>query len=266
MSIATEIQRLQQAKADIKAAIEEKGVNVGDGTIDTYAEKIDEISGSSGDYEQGYEDGKNSVVNVGRFCRTITFTNLNLFGTKEVVLNLDNALLLAETFRRSVTDYFGYVPNETVEHITINCPNKIISMSYFCAGEQNSIEQKLKHITLNVDTQNAKSWNYAFRYAKSVEIIDGNPLDFSSTTNVTRMFDFCTALKEMRFAPNTLKLSITIPNSPNLSTDTIRSIIDGLADLTGGTAQTLTLHATVGGKLTDEQKATITAKNWELVY
>ena len=45
MSVATEIQRLQQAKADIKSAIEEKGVTVGDGTIDTYAEKIGEISG-----------------------------------------------------------------------------------------------------------------------------------------------------------------------------------------------------------------------------
>ena len=173
------------------------------------------VGGGGGDYDQGYEDGKNSVVNVGRFCRTITFTNLNIFGTKEVVLNLDNALLLEETFRRSVTNYFGYVPNETVEHITINCPNKIISMYYFCAGEYDSIEQKLKHITLNVDTQNAKNWNYAFRYVKSVEIIDGNPFDFSSATSVTRMFDQCTALKEMRFAPNTLKLSITIPNSPS---------------------------------------------------
>lgn len=45
MSIANEIQRLQSAKADIKSAIEQKGVTVGDGTIDTYAEKISEISG-----------------------------------------------------------------------------------------------------------------------------------------------------------------------------------------------------------------------------
>ena len=44
MSIATEIERLQTAKANIKAAIENKGVTVGDGTIDNYAEKIGEIS------------------------------------------------------------------------------------------------------------------------------------------------------------------------------------------------------------------------------
>ena len=42
MSIDLEIQRLQTAKADIKTAIEEKGVQVGDGLIDTYAEKISE--------------------------------------------------------------------------------------------------------------------------------------------------------------------------------------------------------------------------------
>lgn len=47
MSVASEISRLQNAKADIKTSIENKGVTVGDGTIDTYASKIDEISTSS---------------------------------------------------------------------------------------------------------------------------------------------------------------------------------------------------------------------------
>lgn len=53
------------SKADIKSAIENKGVTVGDGTIDTYAEKIGEIeTGGSGDYEQGYEDGKSEEYNI----------------------------------------------------------------------------------------------------------------------------------------------------------------------------------------------------------
>lgn len=265
MSIANEIQRLQSAKADIKSAIENKGVTVGDGTIDTYAQKISEISsGGSGDYEQGFEDGKNSVVDVARYCQRITFTNLNLFGTKEVVLNLDNAFTFYEMLRRSGVSSLGFTPNETVEHITINCPTKIVSMYYFCAGEPNFEENTLKHITLNVDTQKVEGWNYCFRYAKSIEIIDGMPLDFSSTKNITRPFDQCVSLKEIRFAPNTLALSLSIPNSPLLSDLSIQSIIDGLA--TVDTAQTITLHATVGAKLTDTQKATITAKNWTLVY
>lgn len=58
MSVADEITRLQTAKADIKAVIEEKGVTVGDGTIDTYAEKINEIQGGGGgSFDEGYEEG-----------------------------------------------------------------------------------------------------------------------------------------------------------------------------------------------------------------
>lgn len=47
-TLSTEIARLTQAKADIKAAIEAKGVTVGNGTIDTYASKIGEISSGGG--------------------------------------------------------------------------------------------------------------------------------------------------------------------------------------------------------------------------
>ena len=43
MSIANEITRLQNAKTSIKTSIENKGVIVGDGTLDTYASKIDAI-------------------------------------------------------------------------------------------------------------------------------------------------------------------------------------------------------------------------------
>lgn len=48
MSIADEITRLQNAKTSIKMAIENKGVTVGNGTIDTYASKINEITVGGG--------------------------------------------------------------------------------------------------------------------------------------------------------------------------------------------------------------------------
>lgn len=44
MSIATDITRITNAKTAIKAAIEEKGVSVGDGKIDSFAEKIAQIA------------------------------------------------------------------------------------------------------------------------------------------------------------------------------------------------------------------------------
>ena len=49
MSIVSQISRLKNAKSSIKTAIENKGVTVGSGTIDTYASKIDEIN-TEGDY------------------------------------------------------------------------------------------------------------------------------------------------------------------------------------------------------------------------
>ena len=63
MSIASEISRLQQAKADIKTAIENKGVTVpSDATLDDYANLVDSISGGGGgvDWEsiaRGMTDG-----------------------------------------------------------------------------------------------------------------------------------------------------------------------------------------------------------------
>lgn len=49
MSIASELQRLQQAKADIIEAIEAQGVTVPEGsTLDELAELIDEIEGGGG--------------------------------------------------------------------------------------------------------------------------------------------------------------------------------------------------------------------------
>lgn len=49
MSIADQIERIKAAKEAIKTAIEGKGVIVGNGTIDTYADKIGEIEVGGGD-------------------------------------------------------------------------------------------------------------------------------------------------------------------------------------------------------------------------
>ena len=260
MSIAQEIQRIQSAKANIKSAIEQKGVTVGDGTIDTYAAKISEISGGgSGDYEQGFEDGKNSVVDLGKLCSVIAFNNLNLFGKSEIVLNLDNVINLNNAFSPSVE-------NITVEDITINCKNTFTGQNinglFNCTSSFN--DRKLKRIILNFDTSLCTHFNNLCYNRFALETIGGIPLDFTSAIQINQPFRNCTALKELRIKPNTIKINFGIQYTPNLSTDTIQSIIDGLA--TVDTAQTLTLHSTVGAKLTDAQKATITSKNWELVY
>ena len=72
MSIASEIQRLQTAKTDIKTAIEAKGVTVpSSATIDTYDDYVSQISGGGGGLTQDvsgtpYCSGVDQVVDVQR--------------------------------------------------------------------------------------------------------------------------------------------------------------------------------------------------------
>lgn len=90
-------------------------------------------------------------------------------------------------------------------------------------------------------------------------------INITGATDVAYMFYVCRALEEIRFE-GTIERSLSFAHSSNLSADSVQSIIDHLKDLTGATAQTLTFHATVGGKLTQAQKDAISAKNWTLVY
>ena len=86
-----------------------------------------------------------------------------------------------------------------------------------------------------------------------------------STPFVATTFAWSSNLKNIEIE-GTIGKSLDFVNSHSLSTESVQSIIDHLKDLTGQTAQTLTLHVSVGGRLTAEQKAAITAKNWTLVY
>ena len=119
MSIANEIQRLQSAKADIKSAIEEKGVTVGDGTIDIYAEKISEISVgsgaslptnideiSSGTWTQATSLSTSGVLDI---AHGLTDTPDVIVITSNI-LDLDaiNSNILAYMFYEGICQSFGY--------------------------------------------------------------------------------------------------------------------------------------------------------------
>ena len=222
MSIATEIQRLQSAKADIKAAIEEKGVVVGDGTIDTYAEKINEISVGGGDNH--YDTFWDSYQNNG---------NRTDYG---------NA-------------FYGAGWNDT----TFN-PKYTITIA---SGSQIFASANMTEINVDI-LLNCASWQLAFNQNRSIVtvkkiILARNNIEFDRT------FQYCTNLTNITFE-GVIGKSISFTHSSSLSEESVQNIIECLADLTGGTAQTLTVHNYVGTKLTDTQKAIITSKNWILVY
>lgn len=91
-------------------------------------------------------------------------------------------------------------------------------------------------------------------------------IDMSSCTVATIPFGGANALKDVEFVPGTIKISLSFNDCLDLSEASLNSIIDGLADLTGQTAQTLTLRTGTDTRLTDTQKASVTAKNWNLAF
>lgn len=110
-------------------------------------------------------------------------------------------------------------------------------------------------------------WYMAFHSCIALEEIIGELDDCRVwTNNFTNAFASCIKLKEVRFAEGAIFQNISFVNSNLLSDASIQSIINGLDDLSGATAKTLTFHKDVGNKLTQAQKDAITAKNWTLAY
>ena len=102
-----------------------------------------------------------------------------------------------------------------------------------------------------------------FLASASVKNVYGTPIDMSSATNARLAFN-CD-LTHITFAPNTIKISVSFLAVTAPDDESIQSILDGLADLSAEeTAQTLTLHKNVKARLTDEQIAAVTAKNWTI--
>lgn len=146
--------------------------------------------------------------------------------------------------------------------------------------------QNIKRLALTIETPATIPWNMTFSSVKGIESIDlsrcsvkpsalssgfsNNPLlksitgnlDFSECTNITNCFYSDTALEEVSFVPQSIKLSIDFYWCAYLSEKSVQSIIDGLADLTGGTTQKVTFHATIINNLTTDQLNSIYAKNW----
>lgn len=193
------------------------------------------------------------------------------------VVNLPNVYDVYQAFA-----YWNTEPIPIVEELTVNAPNINVNNNQACMGQMfvfnNGVKKVilnmpdgsqymnstfsgcaiLEEVVLNFSTKKISDYVSVFANCRKLKKIDG-VLDFSSATKVTYMFG-CNELEYVRFAPNTLSISISLAASSKLTSESIQSIIDGLA--TVETAQTLTLNKAI--VLTDEQKATINVKGWTL--
>lgn len=231
-----------------------------------FSPRIVKVDAGGGDYDQGFEDGKNSVPQLERYSNTFRLTTLNALGKSEAVLNLDNinTLDLLCAIADPSQEVCKELTNITVEHLTINAPKLVNGCERMLSVSNYAVDRKMKRLTLNVDTQNSKSFYYAFNNLQALEIIDGTPIDITNASNVLSMFQATKSLIEVRFKGE-IRKTLDFSYSPNLSDNTIQNIIEHLADLTGQTAQTLDFHSDIVLKLTDEQFLQIDNKNWSVI-
>ena len=205
-------------------------------------------------YDAGYAAGQaEGEVDTARAASVYRIADPNAFKKKDVTIHFD-----------CVTDYYSFCQdtpqNTTVEHLTIIASKPATRVSMFMY--QGTADYTLTRLTIDVDWSQAPVSN-CFYNLRALKVIDGRPIDLSATTVDARFFYMLTALEHCLFAPSSIKVSLNLSDAQYLDGESVQSVIDGLIDLTGQTTKNVTLHRNIA--LTDEQKATISGKNWTLV-
>lgn len=262
MTLAEEVRekalQLKQDFDDVKEAGYAEGYPKGvvDGEADGYNK------GKTDGYNEGYADGLanggggSQAVDLFPYMKIVQFDSAFSEITEPQVFHLEQVISLNQTFYNSRL----FCPKITL-YISDKCTNLQHTFRYGHIDTVSTIEE----IEIIGDTSKITTYNQAFNYRQSIKRILG-AFDFSSCTvanSTTAMFGNCTSLQEFYPVANTIKVAISFANSPNLIPACKQAIINGLADLTGQTTQTITFHKDV--VLSEEQKATITLKNWTLV-
>lgn len=151
-----------------------------------------------------------------------------------------------------VTSVYQMFMNSQIKEIPELDFNNITNMGFFAT---HSKVEKIK-IKNTGKVNNVELAFYNLHKCQEISL-----LDFTSVTNANNTFNYSPSIKELRFVKNSIHISISFESQGLLSTESVQSIIDGLATVT--TAQTITFHKDIA--LTDAQKQTINEKGWTLV-
>lgn len=200
-------------------------------------------------FNAGYEKGKAEVVDYIPYLSTFTFSSAISEITEDIYLDCSE---LTSTHNWCSGCTFG------CNKLTLKFTEKCISLR----GLLNNTFGTLEEVEILGNTSKVTNWYFAFANTVAKRII--GELDFTSATNVGDIFRSTRGITEIRIKPLTLHISMSVATLAELSTESIQSIVGGLADLTGQESQTITFHTDVKTKLTDGQISTITNKNWTL--
>ena len=283
MSIADEITRLQNAKTSIKTSIENKGVIVGDGTIDTYASKINEISTSSavlgiktitenGTYKasddnlDGYSEVEvaTSGVDINEYFKP-TIQGGYGYGWRDSFIKFRSPLIVEGT---NGYDMFNNYAFETTPEL-IGTEKLTSAMQMFYSSNY------LKYVQ-GFDTSNVTTMYSMFTYCPNLVTVP--KLNASKVIVVANMFVNCNNLTNLgglenlgqaydtTESANSSSYKLDLSSSTKLTHDSLMNVINNLYDIKskGCNPQSLVLGSTNLAKLSSEQIAIATERGWSV--
>lgn len=110
------------------------------------------------------------------------------------------------------------------------------------------------------------SATYAFASCSNLTNLNVGTADWNGITSFgsgsNGTFYNCSKLETITGTITGIKYDVSLANSPKLTRESLLIIINGLAEVT--TQKTLTLHATAKDRLTEDDIAIATAKNWTI--
>lgn len=294
-NIADKLAHLSGTKQAIRSAIEGKGVAVADGdTFRSFADKIRSISGGttgSTDWlaflEQALNDTQTAsacrhiqLITDSRDSFSVTATN----GNSDMVFYTSDGAVLPWVTGSGVSHTWDKSKDIPFDGLfkcrwIICCmtgptgyPQTLDDALYSVVDgmtvTNNSI-YKGKRLLRGIKFINGAGWRdtlTSMTYAMangcvSLNLLDG--MDFQYVTAAMTNSCFATSLTTLRNISG-IKVSIDLKNNAMLGHDSLLCVLNALADVSGGTAQTLTLGTDLLGLLSNAEKAIATGKGWTL--
>lgn len=233
MSVISEkLNIINNAKNDMKTAIENKGVNVGDVSISDYASKINEISSGGADFE----------INS---CRYLFYSGDRLNALNELLALCKNVT----TMERMFDQCYAKLTELDLSNFDTSLVERVANMLYYCDG--------LKTLNLsNCDMGKVNAtYNMVYRCSKLTNLIFAD--------NMGKGFD----KQQSNYSYHQIDLS----SCTLLTHESLMNVINKLYDLNltydvanGGTlyTQQLVLGSTNMAKLSADEIAIATNKGW----
>ena len=199
-------------------------------------------------------------------CNSLTTLNVSNFDTSNVtnmygMFNNCNSLttLDVSNFDTSKVTDISYMFSGCTNLTTLDLSNfdtsKVTNMSNMFSNCTNLTSVDVS----NFNTSKVTNMGYMFNNCNNLTTLDLSNFDTSKVTDMALMFYNCTALTDFK-APKNISANISFSSCTNLTHDSLMSIINNLA--TVSSKKTLTLGSTLLAKLTSDEIAIATAKNW----